>query len=328
MTLHIHTAYLTDVGCVREENEDACKELRGPGGEQLLVVADGIGGHRGGATASRLLTETVCEFFEDAPTWNGEMLCEAITAANARIHRAASESIDLEGMGTTAVAVLIGGKGDAAWVAHVGDSRAYRLRGGILEPLTEDHSAVAELLRRGAITADEAIHHPRRNEIIRSVGNSPTVEVDLSRFKIKRGDQVLLCSDGLSGVLRDEEIAAVLHRSRPVEAVPQLVAAANARGGPDNVTVMVSALLDEAHDVPPRTPAFRRRRLKAVAGAAAVLLIAIVLLLLLSEGRSEPSPRGGATATDSLKRDIGTSPLPGASLPEGSGADQPQELRP
>jgi protein phosphatase len=315
--LRVQTAYLTDTGRQREENQDACIELRGPGGEQLLVVADGMGGHQGGSTASRLLIEATCELFENSPGWDGELLRDAIVAANDRIHRAANERADLAGMGTTAVAVLIRGEDSKAWVAHVGDSRAYRLRGGALEPLTEDHSAVAELLRNGAITAAEAANHPRRNEIIRSVGVFPTVEVDLARFEVERGDQILLCSDGLSGVLSDEEIAAVLLRSEPAEAVPELVAAANEHGGPDNVTVMVSALSGEENEAAVRTPASRSWRIRAAAGAAAALLAAIALLLLLCERRIESPPRDGAADAGAAEGDIGASPLPGAEAGQG-----------
>ena len=142
-------------------------------------------------------------------------------------------------MGTTGVALLLEPDG-RAWVANVGDSRAYRLRDGRLEQLTLDHSLVAELVRRGMLTAEEAQVHPRRNEVLRSLGVEAEVSVDVTAVDVQAGDQYLLCSDGLSGVVDDQEIAAVLIAEAPADAVRRLVDAANERGGPDNVTVLIA----------------------------------------------------------------------------------------
>jgi protein phosphatase len=311
--LRIHTAHLTDRGRVRDENQDACVELHGAAGEQLLVVADGMGGHRGGSTASRLLIETVRETFEAAPCWDGETLRAAIAEANARICQAANDSLELMGMGTTVVAVLIGSELDAAWLAHVGDSRAYRLRAGVFQQLTEDHSVVAELVRRGAITESEAVDHPRRNEILRSVGIQPDVEIDLASLSLQRGDRLLLCSDGLSGLVPGDEIAAILNASQPIDAVSQLVEAASARGSPDNVTVIVSVLTAETQNIAPTAAAFHSRRRWVAAGAAvAILLLVYALIWVL-----RVAPPGNAPTTESLA--IGESAMdPAAPPPVGS----------
>jgi serine/threonine protein phosphatase PrpC len=280
--VRIRTSCLTDPGMVREENQDACLELRGPDGEQLLLVADGMGGHKGGSTASRLLVEVVKERFQAAPNWNSDLLVDAITEGNAQIYGAASADIQLTGMGTTAVAVLFGGKGTDAWVAHVGDSRAYRLREERIERLTVDHSTVAELVRRGAISEEEANTHPRRNEILRSVGAGPSVNVEVAALDAQVGDCLLLCSDGLSGVVGDPEIAEALREFPPDEAVPHLVLAANKNGAPDNVTVMVSSLvLDETGKAEVSLSGAGARRMLgiAVSVAAALLLTAAVWLM-------------------------------------------------
>jgi serine/threonine protein phosphatase PrpC len=287
------TAYLTDVGRVRSENQDACSELRDPSGAQLLVVADGMGGHRGGATASRMAIETVREVFERSPNAGGEMLREALETANARVYRASSERAELYGMGTTCVALLF--EANAAWVAHVGDSRAYRLRDGQLLAITHDHSAVAELLRRGVISAEEAAVHPRRNELLRSIGVEPSTEVDVSPVDVRAGDRFLLCSDGLSSVVPEEEIGAVLGNEPPEQAARTLVDSANAYGGPDNVTVMITAFpergalaavaaAEKRHRVDEIAQSQRKRRSTLV--LLALLLAAALLLLVLS--RSGP----------------------------------------
>ena len=156
----------------------------------------------------------------------------------------AQEDPDLEGMGTTVVALCFG-EGGEAWVAHVGDSRLYLLRDGSLDALTTDHSLVAEMQRDGFLSPEEAQVHPRRNELLRSLGAELDVEIDIERFEVEAGDCYLLCTDGLCGVLEDAEIQALLEDSVPEAAAELLVAAANERGGPDNVTVQI------AH-VPPR----------------------------------------------------------------------------
>lgn len=242
----ITTASHTDVGRIRSHNEDDCGIFRSESGHVLLVVADGMGGHRGGATASRMAVETLGRVFRDAAIAatleNPELLLErAFDEANSTIYQASVGDSGLRGMGTTVVALLWTAEG-RVWVAHVGDSRAYRLHGSALEPLTEDHSLVAELQRRGLITAEEALVHPRRNEILRSIGVLPAVETEVRSVDAVAGDRFALCTDGLSGVVRDPEIAEVLLAEPPEQAVRILVDRANQYGGPDNITVQVASI--------------------------------------------------------------------------------------
>ena len=238
------SASRTDVGRLRTHNEDDCGEFRSQSGHLLLVVADGMGGHRGGATASRMAVETIGRVFQaeaseaQLPDPEG-LLSRAFGEANAAIYQASLDDSSLRGMGTTAVSLLHSAEG-GAWVAHVGDSRAYRLRDGELEALTVDHSLVAELQRRGLIDSEEALVHPRRNEILRSIGVVPEVETEVRSVDIQQGDRFALCSDGLCGVVRDPEIAAVLAVESPDQAVNTLVDRANQYGGPDNITVQVA----------------------------------------------------------------------------------------
>jgi len=234
-------ASLTDVGRVRAHNEDSCGTFENSAGYKLLVVADGMGGHRGGATASRVAIETIGEIFQKSKNDPEAMLQEALQAANERVHRMAVETPELRGMGTTVVSLLLGPDG-TGWVAHVGDSRAYRMRRGLMQPLTADHSVVAEMQRRGLISADEAAVHPRRNEILRSVGVQPSVEAEVTRLTLEAGDRLLLCSDGLSGMVDDPEMGLLLETQPPEQAVRSLVDTANMRGGPDNITVQIVAI--------------------------------------------------------------------------------------
>lgn len=236
-------ASLSDVGRMRSVNEDSCDSFVGADGARLLVVADGMGGHRGGATASREAVAAIGRVFVERPVEDpGSTLAQAIDEANAHVFALAQSDPELAGMGTTVVALLVDGAGRAA-VAHVGDSRCYRWRSGRLEALTVDHSVVAEMLRRGVLTAEEAAFHPRRNEILRSVGVLPEVESEVAPIGLEPGDWLLLCSDGLCGVVSDAEIELVLARARSAErAVEDLVALANESGGPDNVTVQILAV--------------------------------------------------------------------------------------
>lgn len=250
-------ASLSDVGRVRAVNEDGFDSLVRADGTRLLVVADGMGGHRGGAVASREAIAAIGACFlasldssvsadasasasVPAPDRDaGQLLSRAITEANARIFSLARQDPELAGMGTTVVALLLDPTGRAT-VAHVGDSRCYRLRDRRLEPLTQDHSVVAEMLQRGVLTPEEAAYHPRRNEILRSVGVLRDVDVEVAPVDVAVGDWFLLCSDGLCGVVSDAEVEEVLVASAsPEDAVAALVDLANECGGPDNVTVQV-----------------------------------------------------------------------------------------
>jgi protein phosphatase len=310
----VETASLSDVGRVRRENQDACAEIRADSGARLLVVADGMGGHQGGSMASRLAVEALGESFRRGGRSGASLLEMAVTDANERVHSAASRDASLHGMGTTVVLVLLEGGLDSAWIAHVGDSRIYRLREGRFERMTQDHSAVAELVRRGDITEAEAESHPRKNEILRSLGVEAAVEPTVAQIDLRPGDQLLLCSDGLSGVLSDEEIASVLRRTPPSQAVRTLVDSVNARGAPDNVTVMIAALPGAAApavtvpsfqpqpQLPPASydgPSDSVRRAAAAAAALAALLVALlVALLLLNDWGGESGAPELATPVD------------------------------
>lgn len=243
-------AYRSHVGRVRAANEDNGGSFRRADGARLLVVADGMGGHRGGATASREALATIADAFEAGSAAGtadpADALRRAIERANDHIHEKATADPGLAGMGTTVVVFLLDASGRGT-VAHVGDSRAYRLRDRRLEALTTDHSVVAEMLRRGALTAEEAAYHPRRNEILRSVGVLENVDVEVGEVALAAGDWILLCSDGLCGVVSDAEIeevlVAALAAPQPLErAAEALVDLANECGGPDNVTVALLAL--------------------------------------------------------------------------------------
>jgi serine/threonine protein phosphatase PrpC len=230
---------------VRSENQDfgtytSPSEEKGtlPGG-RLLVVADGMGGHRGGATASRLAGETVKAQYLGGETDDvAAALREALLRANSRIYSEAQANPDLRGMGTTTSALAI--RDDYAWFAHVGDSRIYRVRGENIEQLTDDHSLVATMVREGLLTTKEAETHPRRNVLQRSMGVAEEVEVDVKGpFDVQEGDTFILCSDGLHGLVKEDEIREVARQPIDV-AADDFVKRVLERGAPDNVTVIVA----------------------------------------------------------------------------------------
>jgi protein phosphatase len=266
----IETASLSDVGLQRTVNQDRCAEFERPGGDRLLVVADGMGGHQGGEIASLMAVETVGEVFAASRESPERVLRMAIEQANDRVLDAARDNPGLHGMGTTAVCLIVRANGQGV-VANIGDSRAYRLRGDAFTQLTEDHSVVGEMQRRGLLTREEALTHPRRNEILRSIGAGPNPQIDVHSIGGAPGDRLLLCTDGLCGVVPDAEIANVLGGQPPQEAVRTLVRRANDAGGPDNVTVVIAVLPGQpgSTDVAPR-PAVRLDWRWVAAGAFAL----------------------------------------------------------
>lgn len=241
----VHAVLRTDVGLVRSENQDfgtlstAEEEAESPGRGRLFVVADGMGGHRGGATASRLAAQTLKAQFlgsegEDIPT----ALREALTRANARVYSEAQSNPDLRGMGTTTSALAV--RGREAWFAHVGDSRIYLVRGERITQLTDDHSLVASMMREGLLTREEAENHPRRNVLQRSVGVGEQVEIDVrGPVEIEPGDTFILCSDGLHGLVKEPELKDIAKLGIE-DAADVFVQKALERGAPDNVTVIVA----------------------------------------------------------------------------------------
>jgi protein phosphatase len=288
-------ASLSDVGRRRRVNQDAFGEFPGASGGVLLVCCDGMGGHQSGEVASRLAVETVGrEFHGGSPA---ATLPRAILAAHAGVKARAAQRPDLYGMGTTAVALYFDG-GARAWVAHVGDSRCYRIRGGHIEQLTRDHSIVAELLRAGRITPEEARVRPN-NELTRALGASSALEPDCTEHEARDGDVFVLCSDGLWNLVDDANIAAAAQREGPKSAVRTLVDLANANGGTDNVTVQILAigarapLADVAAEAAPRKDAAdarsqRDRRLRALFVGAGLAAGALLGALTLMWARGSP----------------------------------------
>jgi serine/threonine protein phosphatase PrpC len=289
----IEIASISDTGRQRSNNQDSYGEGRAPSGARWIMVADGMGGHAGGATASRVAVETVSSVVASSSDAPDVALRSALEAANRMVHDEAQRNEQLAGMGTTGVAALFSSDG-TAFVANVGDSRAYRMRNGALEQITIDHSLVAEMHRRGMITEEEALVHPRRNEVLRSLGVEPDVQVDLHQLELEPGDLFLLCSDGLSGVVRDAEIAAVMHREAPAQAVRTLVDFANSRGGPDNVTVQIARIPGPEPDPQPAHDAKQVRALTFALVAVASVLAAILVWTLVGELRAPTVPMPAA----------------------------------
>lgn len=243
--LAVRAVLRTDVGLVRSENQDfgACttaeEETQSHPGGRLLIVADGMGGHRGGATASRLAAETVkAQFLGSETTDIPTALKESLTRANARIFSEAQSNPELRGMGTTTSVLAV--RGDRGWLAHVGDSRIYLVRNDRITQLTEDHSLVATMVREGLLTSAEAETHPRRNVLQRSMGVAEEVEVDVrGPIELQEGDVFILCSDGLHGLVKENELKEIARK--PIEAAAdEFLQKALERGAPDNVTVIVA----------------------------------------------------------------------------------------
>jgi len=235
-------AALSDVGRVRKNNEDSWHA-----DGRVFVVADGMGGHQAGEVASSVAVERFLGYdLENRHLPPMKRLNEGILAANDLLASMAAETPGLEGMGTTFTALVLE---EGAFLGHVGDSRAYLLRDGRLTSLTRDHSLVAKMVREGFLTPRQARVHPRRNVILRALGMERRLVVDLASPDLRAGDRVLLCTDGLTSGLDDEELEAILAGVEdPEECCRRLVMEANARGGEDNITVVVIDL--EEGDVP------------------------------------------------------------------------------
>ena len=305
--IRLHAAGLTDVGQLRTGNEDAMHV-----GDSVFAVADGMGGHAAGEVASALALEPIADldgrvFGDDQQA--RKALEDAVVEANRVVVEAAEHDDTLHGMGTTLTAALFEGR--RLHVAHVGDSRAYLLRQGRVTQLTRDHTFVQQLIDDGTITAAEAATHPHRSVVTRAIGTSAEVEIDLETLDLASGDAVLLCSDGLSGVVDDDDIAELLTSDRtPEQTVAALVDAANEAGGPDNITAVLLTMVSDRAEEPPAPsgpvvirpdsdagparvlpgpgpeesvvvdPVARRRRLASIA-----IGVAVVLGLLLGGGR-------------------------------------------
>jgi len=241
----IEFATLTDVGCQRERNEDSSaywqpervEELAHKG--RLAIIADGIGGYEGGQEASQIAVQTIRDTFaKDAGTPQG-LLVSGMKAAHERIREHARHHPKLFGMGTTCTAVAVA-RGYLHF-AHIGDSRLYLLRAGKISRLTRDHSYVGRLIESGLISATDAEAHPQRHILTAAlgVGDDPTPDAPLQPLPLETGDILLLCTDGLWGLVNDEEIRKSASSHAPEKACRELVALAKGRGAPDNVTVQV-----------------------------------------------------------------------------------------
>lgn len=233
----------SDVGRKRSNNQDAyliAQDLK------LFAVADGMGGHKGGEVASAVAVETL-ESTVRAHAHNGldavTRLAASVQAANARIHALAKSDGDLDNMGTTTTSLLM--TGSTAVIAHVGDSRIYLIRSDRILQLTDDHSIVWQQMKAGLITAAQAKQSPFRSIISRSVGVERAVDVDIITLEVQSADTFVICSDGLSGVVEDDEICRIVNDNFLHRAPALLVDLANERGGPDNVTVVVAYAIEE-----------------------------------------------------------------------------------
>ncbi|HEU4392756.1 MAG TPA: Stp1/IreP family PP2C-type Ser/Thr phosphatase [Solirubrobacterales bacterium] len=236
----------TDTGRQRNANEDSFF-TRAP----VFVVADGMGGAQAGEVASKAAAESFDRELPQAPP--ERVLKETIESANRAIHERARNDPELTGMGTTITAAIVDPESEEVAIGHVGDSRAYRLRDGKFERLTRDHSLVEEMRRKGQLTDAQAEEHPQRSIITRALGPEPEVEVDLQTVPAQSGDVFLICSDGLTTMLGDEQIARLLTRATSMQsAVRALVDEANRAGGRDNITVVAFQLEDAA--APARAP--------------------------------------------------------------------------
>ena len=234
MTVRAVVAAGTDIGHVREGNEDSFLAE-----EPLFAVADGMGGHRGGEVASSLALETIERMFARG---EGELV-EQVREANRAVFERSTLDRAVAGMGTTLTAALL--EGDHIRLAHVGDSRAYLVRDGRLRLLTEDHTLVHRMVLEGELTEAEAEVHPHRSILTRALGVDPDVEVDEITLEVRAGDRLLLCSDGLTGMLPEPRVEEILGAEvEPQRAVDRLIREANDAGGVDNITAIVIALTD------------------------------------------------------------------------------------
>ena len=234
---------LTDVGRARERNEDSYYA-----GEHVFAVADGLGGHNAGDVASRLAVEPLAAFdraVEETPDDHiAEALERAVDAANRAVYQRAQNDAKVRGMGTTLTAVAI--SNGSAHLAHVGDSRCYLVRAGEITQLSSDHTLVAKMVEEGKLTPEQAETHPQRSILTRALGAEPEIDVDTLELQLAPGDRLILCSDGLSSVIGDDQILATLADAKGLkEACKRLIDAANARGGPDNITVVVIEVTPE-----------------------------------------------------------------------------------
>ncbi len=321
---------LTDVGRKRRHNEDAylLDVERG-----LFVVADGMGGHVAGEVASRITVESIQEFIsgtedEHENTWpfgfnnryslEGNRLTTAIEKANEKVMRAMQNRPELKGMGTTVVAALF--DSERATLVHVGDSRVYLLRNGELRRLTDDHSWVQEQVNAGILSEDEARTHPLKNVVTRALGGASHVAPDVTEIELTAGDRFLLCSDGLTGMINDDEVSECLRSEHSLERVVRsLIDFANERGGADNITAIVVEVVGDQGGVRKAVIASARptAELAPVAEAATPRPIGVTAAEVPGSSASPdasatPTPAQGPAHADASRSADGTSAAAGS----------------
>lgn len=277
----------TDIGCLRDHNEDSL--IVAP---PLFAVADGMGGHAAGEVASEIAVNVLAERAPAHP--DSETLGQAVEEANRAIIRAAHEGRGREGMGTTMTAAML--EGERLIIAQVGDSRAYLLHQGKIQQLTRDHSLMADMIEAGQLTPEEARSHPNRSVITRALGSDPHTQPDLYEINVETGDRLLVCSDGLSGMLRDQDIEATLARVHdPQRCASQLVNEAIAAGGHDNITVIVADVTGFAE--------IRRKKIarKTKFGIALVLVLFALIIAGTAWGTSTYLHNAAYLANDNGK---------------------------
>jgi serine/threonine protein phosphatase PrpC len=341
----------SDVGRARDHNEDYVDAFSPPDPTQrrqkgdLYIVADGMGGHQAGDVASRSAVQVVShEYYADPELDPRGSLISAIKQANTYIYDEAQQTASRAGMGTTVVAAVVRGK--ELYLANVGDSRAYLMREGKVNQATRDHSFVADQVRAGLLTPEEARAHPQRNVITRALGSRPEVKVDTYGGELQSGDVLLLCSDGLSEYVHEDDMLPVLAHYPPEEAVPRLIALANDRGGSDNISAIVIQIgqRQKVAVTQPMAPAVassqrspRRRALPWVIGIGAFLafaalalgvILVVVPTLLGREGSSTPTPELSATSDPTATPAASATPLPTESPPTATPAFSLTGLQP
>ena len=229
--MKMNFSYMTDKGKKREKNED-CLYADGT----LFIVADGMGGHNAGEVASRMAVDIISEKLKNVKKNFREEISDAVAFANGEIYKAAEGKFS--GMGTTADICIYDGK--SIHIGHVGDSRVYLLHSGELSKITVDHSYVEMLLRKGEITREEADNYPMKNMITRAVGVGSGITTDYYEKSVSEGDILLMCTDGLTNAVSENEIKKIIGTESPEGAAKKLIDAANANGGPDNITVIIA----------------------------------------------------------------------------------------
>ena len=254
--MQLQSSSVSDIGKIRQNNEDSYLELTIEDTNVnclLLVVADGMGGHNAGEVASKKVVESIESYFKsEESNLNSDKtlshLKESIELANTEVFKASASDESLKGMGSTCTAMMI--LNNKIYIAHVGDSRAYLIRGDKIEQLTKDHTLAEKMLDSGIISKDEAKASPHRNMLMKAIGIAEDLEVETyESFEVEQGDIYLLCSDGLTEYVDEEELRSILNIYEPDEACKLLVKIANKRGGKDNITVQIAKAFDsEAAD--------------------------------------------------------------------------------